>query len=167
MKWYSVKTNRPPFDTHCLVRSEYTMGYKIATFGGCADEKYIDYSKSWYSYEYCKICNDDFQSHIEGVTHFCIPDPVEIESKHASECDHDYKIERKVSNSGLYKITTQSTECNKCHIKYSTIISVKLDNCEHDYKRNAMAVQDHNGLVTPFIVNQCTKCNEIDKDFEL
>ena len=124
MKWYSIKTHRPPYDTQCLIRRENTMVYEIAIFLGCNSDVDIDYSKNWYSHEYSKKCETDSRLHIDGVTHFCIPDPIEIESQDLSECDHDYK-------------------------------------------GKVFTYQHHNGLNSSFLVNKCSKCGKIEKDFTL
>jgi len=71
MKWYSIKTHKPPMETVCLIFTENNY-YYIA--------KLIDESNfsKWVVDNVCDEHGTYFET-IYGVTHFCIPDPVEIE----------------------------------------------------------------------------------------
>lgn len=63
MKWYSVKKYRPPRSEYCFVVS----GGEIALANYEVD--------SWSVY--CPITNS--YRELTDITHFCIPDPIEIE----------------------------------------------------------------------------------------
>jgi len=66
MKWYSVKKYRPPYSVMELI---VYNGMSIKHAECCA--------MSDGSYEFYKLDMDS--TIIEGVTHFCIPEPIEIE----------------------------------------------------------------------------------------
>ena len=70
MKWYSVKY-RPPTDREVLVHCNGS--YWLAKYGYDPepDPDYIQHEYSWYD----SITKEE----IIVVTHFCIPDPVEID----------------------------------------------------------------------------------------
>ena len=65
MKWYSVKKYKPPAHcTRCLVRTEG---------GGLYIAENVE-MECGYEWE-----GSTSEVYIAGVTHFCIPEPVEIE----------------------------------------------------------------------------------------
>jgi len=66
MKWYSIKKYKAPVQTICFLMTELNM-YYMGTLGCSKDQRkwIIDYPD-----------NDET---INNVTHFLIPDPIEIE----------------------------------------------------------------------------------------
>lgn len=69
MKWYSVKTHIPPMDTVCLIFTENNYFY----LGMLIDSSCY---KTWVVDADCESCGSITEK-IYGVTHFCIPDPIE------------------------------------------------------------------------------------------
>lgn len=77
MKWYSVKKYRAFQDGYCLIRTENGSCY-VAEWRDSREDSCADYSRGWMmdtlSEEYGGPCSIE----IFCVSHFCIPDPVEI-----------------------------------------------------------------------------------------
>lgn len=68
MKWYSVKKYKPTLYIACtLLRLENTKGYSFLQLGEFDNRGWMD----WENKEPIEF--DDYR-----VTHFCIPDPIEI-----------------------------------------------------------------------------------------
>ncbi len=78
MKWYSIKKYRPPADGYCFIRTEHGSFYSGEWRGGCED-KHSDRSHGWMIDTLCEESNCNQYKEIFGVTHFCIPEPIEIE----------------------------------------------------------------------------------------
>jgi hypothetical protein len=71
MKWYSVAKYKPPMEVMCWIFTENNYLYSGRLIDG------EDYSV-WAVDQDCS-CKDSNTIQIHGVTHFCIPEPVEIE----------------------------------------------------------------------------------------
>lgn len=70
MKWYSVKKYRPPLQTICLLRAsdnDLFLGYLRGLILPNNEITWVDYF------------DEDRIHNVEDVTHFCIPDAVEID----------------------------------------------------------------------------------------
>lgn len=78
MKWYSIKKYRPPARGYCLVRTEHGSFYSAEWRDG-SEDLHADNSCGWMMESLSEDhgCPDYIE--IFGVTHFCIPEPVEIE----------------------------------------------------------------------------------------
>jgi hypothetical protein len=72
MKWYSVKKYKPMTSTTCLIFTENNICY-------AARLESIDTPDVWIHDYYCEDCQESSYEKIYGVTHFCVPDPVEID----------------------------------------------------------------------------------------
>jgi len=72
MKWYSIKKYRPPISTYCLIFTEnnYTEVARLES---------KENPNIWIKDYDCGKCQESAYEKIYGVSHFCIPDPVEIE----------------------------------------------------------------------------------------
>lgn len=71
MQWYSVKTHEPPMETICLIFTENNYYY----VGRLIDSSERD---TWATDSECEGHGSLIHT-VFNVTHFCIPDPVEIE----------------------------------------------------------------------------------------
>lgn len=71
MRWYSVKKHKPPIETLCFVYTNNNYVYAARLIDGFS----LDI---WAPNTTCEDCICSIEK-ISGVTHFCIPDPVEIE----------------------------------------------------------------------------------------
>ena len=81
MKWYSVKHYRPPANGYCLVRTENGAFYTAEWRNGDSDDPTNEdqYSSGWMMDTMCEEYSAPESIDIYGVTHFCIPEPVEKE----------------------------------------------------------------------------------------
>ena len=70
MKWLSIKTHIPPMEVRCFIFTENNYLY----FARLVDSS--DYSV-WATDSNCDECGEILER-ICGVTHFCVPDPIEI-----------------------------------------------------------------------------------------
>ncbi len=77
MKWYSIKTHRPPASGYCLIRTEHGSFY-CAEWRGGSDDRHCDASHGWMIDTLCEESECEQYKEIFGVTHFSIPDAVEI-----------------------------------------------------------------------------------------
>lgn len=73
MKWYSVKKYMPPMHTDCLVFTENNYYYVARLIDSS------DYA-AWVADYECEE-HGSYTQELCGITHFCIPDPIEIESE--------------------------------------------------------------------------------------
>lgn len=64
MKWYSVKKYRPPFD-----------GSYICVWKNGISQLDL-YNGNWW---FVNHNGEELKIHYDSVTHFCIPDPIELE----------------------------------------------------------------------------------------
>lgn len=71
MKWYSVRKYVPPMQTICLIFTECNYYY----VGRLLDN---EDPSIWVIDHECEE-HGSYNEKIAGVTHFCIPDPIEIE----------------------------------------------------------------------------------------
>lgn len=78
MKWFSVKKYRAPSDGYYFIRTENGAFYSAEWRNGNNDEA-ADYSRGWMMDTLAEEYGSPSAIEIFGVTHFCIPDPVEIE----------------------------------------------------------------------------------------
>lgn len=78
MKWYCVKKYRPPADGYCLVRTEHGSFYSAEWRGG-SDDMHANNSCGWMMDTLSEDHGCPSYIEIFGVTHFCIPEPVEVE----------------------------------------------------------------------------------------
>jgi len=78
MKWYSIKKYRPPTGNFIFIRIELGSGqYDRNIVAMCEDLNEVKNAAAWEV-----MANDalDIDLSLYKVTHFCIPDPVEIEN---------------------------------------------------------------------------------------
>lgn len=73
MKWYSIKTHNAPQQTVCLVFTESNYYHLANAWDPTSPSVWL--------------CPVDHHP-IHGVTHFCIPDPVEIEQENKGTVVH-------------------------------------------------------------------------------
>lgn len=73
MKWQSVKKHKIPTDVMCFVITE--SNYIYLAKNECRDSS--DYN--WFTGDDCPECGKIFHHKVHHVTHFCIPDSVEID----------------------------------------------------------------------------------------
>lgn len=83
MKWHSVKEFRPPQHGTCLVRTENGTFYCAEWRGGCSDvpDDNSQYTHGWMMDTLCEEYDSPSYIELYGITHFCIPDAIEIERK--------------------------------------------------------------------------------------
>ena len=79
MKWYSVKKYRPYRNGYCLVRTD--EGYIYCAEWKNGDSGYDDDLSGWMIRTLCEGIAEGVPAFVEigNVTHFLIPEPVEIE----------------------------------------------------------------------------------------
>lgn len=101
MKWYSVKKYKP------IMGNEYIV----------TDGDFVYASRFLPGREWVDTSNDDCE--IGNITHFCIPEPIEVENIKKQECNHHW-----VSFKTLVDINTESGM-----IYNAPIIKYKCLNC--------------------------------------
>jgi hypothetical protein len=75
MKWYNIDNYKPPCDKELLIRIESDTGeYDRYIIGICEDLNTRHDASKWKTAD-----QDDIDINNYNVTHFCIPDPVEVE----------------------------------------------------------------------------------------
>ena len=72
MKWYSIREYKPPIEVMCFIFTENNSFY-------CGQLIECDNPDVWSVNYTCEGCEEDGQYQVYGITHFCIPDPVELE----------------------------------------------------------------------------------------
>ena len=80
MKWYSINKYRPPAEGFCLVRTEWGTFYSAEYRNGNEDSN-ANYSHGWMMATLCEEFGAPVHIELFGITHFCIPEPVEIENE--------------------------------------------------------------------------------------
>ena len=77
MKWYSVKKHKVPSGVELLVRAQSTGSYERYFIAILEDSEEFSALSNW---DMCNTASHDIDFEHYAVTHFCILDPVEIES---------------------------------------------------------------------------------------
>lgn len=76
MKWYSLKKYAPLLSAELLIRCVEASGYTRYFVCSAEYQDDLHFLENW---DYCNGAHHDLDKTDYTVTHFCIPDPVELE----------------------------------------------------------------------------------------